>query len=357
MNRNFWWGFKDENKLGCCLKSWDSICTPKSVGGLGIRKTEDMNKALVAKMAWEIVSNVDKRWVQIFKKKYVKHRNFMNMPSPKGASWAAQSIFECRVVVKKGMCHKIGNGLNTWIWEDPWIPDETNLIPRRRNGATLEAQLVAEMIDQDTRQWDRGKLHELFEPNTVTKIMAIHINQLSQQDQPFWCLNPASEFTVKSAYNALRVSNYPHESVLQSKDWKELWKLKVHPRLKNSLWKMAWEILPTTSVLNSRFSLSSLNCYLCNNAVESLEHIFLHCDWVAQMWFTGPWPLNMSHMHNVSIIDWVKMIINPKLGLCLEGEEAKDFQLYAAILCDQIWLTRNKARMKGIKNNPEQVVR
>nr|XP_023917825.1 uncharacterized protein LOC112029377 [Quercus suber] len=65
----------------------------------------------------------------------------------------------------------------------------------------------------------------------------------------------------------------------------------------------------------------------------------------------------MSHMHNVSIIDWVKMIINPKLGLDLEGEEAKDFQLYAAILCDQIWLTMNKARMEGIKNNPEQVAR
>ena len=67
VNRNFWWGFKDENKLGCCLKSWDSICTPKSVGGLGIKKTEDMNKALVVKMTWEIASNANKLWVQILK--------------------------------------------------------------------------------------------------------------------------------------------------------------------------------------------------------------------------------------------------------------------------------------------------
>ena len=81
-----------------------------------------MNKALVAKMTWEIASNTNKLWVQIFIKKLVKHRNFMKMPSPKRASWASQSIFECRDVVKKGMCHKMGNGLNTWIWEDPQIP-------------------------------------------------------------------------------------------------------------------------------------------------------------------------------------------------------------------------------------------
>ena len=62
-------------------------------------------------------------------------------------------------------------------------------------------------------------------------------------------------------------------------------------------------------------------------------------------------------MHNVSIADWVKMIINPKHGQGLEGEEAKDFQLYAEILCDQIWMTRNKARLEGIKTSLKKVAR
>ena len=51
------------------------------------------------------------------------------------------------------------------------------------------------------------------------------------------------------------------------------------------------------------------------------------------------------------------MIINPKHGLGLEGEEAKDFQLYATILCDQIWMTRNKFRLEGIKTSPKKVAR
>ena len=121
----------------------------------------------------------------------------------------------------------------------PLDSNEANLIPQRRNGASLEAYLVVELIDQNTRQWDRGKLHELFELDTVTKILAIHLTQLSQQDQVFWCLNPSSEYTVKTAYDALRVINYPPHPLLQSKDWKELWKLKIHARLKYLLWKMA----------------------------------------------------------------------------------------------------------------------
>ena len=94
---NFWWRNKEENKQGCFLKSWDSICSPKSEGGLGIKKMVDMNKALVAKLTWEVVSNEDKTWVNVLKKKYVRNRNFM----PKNASWASQSIFACKEVIKK----------------------------------------------------------------------------------------------------------------------------------------------------------------------------------------------------------------------------------------------------------------
>ena len=57
----------------------------------------------------------------------------------------------------------------------------------------------------------------------------------------------------------------------------------------------------------------------------------------------------------MSIAEWEKMIINLKLDLGLEGVEAKDFQLYATIFYNQVWMTRNKVRMELIKNNPEEL--
>ena len=56
---------------------------------LALKKTIDMNKALVAKMTWDVVNNSDKMWVMAFKKKYVRNRNFMKMSISKGVFWAS----------------------------------------------------------------------------------------------------------------------------------------------------------------------------------------------------------------------------------------------------------------------------
>lgn len=44
-------------------KCWDSICLPKSVGGLGFKRMFDVNKALIAKLVWSVASSHDKLWV------------------------------------------------------------------------------------------------------------------------------------------------------------------------------------------------------------------------------------------------------------------------------------------------------
>jgi hypothetical protein len=46
--RKFWWGFPQDKKHSLSLLSWDSICKPKSLGGLGL-------KHLLWKVAWDIL--------------------------------------------------------------------------------------------------------------------------------------------------------------------------------------------------------------------------------------------------------------------------------------------------------------
>ena len=45
----------------------------------------------------------------------------------------------------------------------------------------------------------------------------------------------------------------------------------------------------------------------------------------------------------------------PSTGL--NEESVKDFQLYATILCDHLWMARNKARVEGSKSNPTNLSR
>ena len=65
----------------------------------------------------------------------------------------------------------------------------------------------------------------------------------------------------------------------------------------------------------------------------------------------------MSKLLSLSILDWIKVILNPKSMLGLNEEFVKDFQLYATILCDHLWVARNKARVEGSKSNPTNLSR
>ena len=184
-------------------------------------------------------------------------------------------------MVKKGLCHKIRSVWNTWILDDPWVPEDSYFTPKVKSGVVPTKHLVANLINQDSCQWDRGKLVELFILESVNRILGIHLSHQASQDQIFWCLSPSGEFTVKLAYNILRsVAQVPHQH-LNSKDCKDIWKLKANARLKHLLWKIACGVLPTCVAINNMFSIPSTDCCLCKNALETLDHIFPQCDWAS----------------------------------------------------------------------------
>ena len=77
----------------------------------------------------------------------------------------------------------------------------------------------------------------------------------------------------------------------------------------------------------------------------------------------APWPINLSNLSNIYIyiyiyiLDWVKIILYLKTNLGLDDESAEEFQLYSLLMCDQIWYSRNKARVEGSKSNPIELAR
>ena len=77
--RDFWQGFKDDDKNHLYLKSWESICTPREVGGLGFQRTKDVNKAFVTKLGWYLCNKQEKTWVKIMKSKYLRGRKLLDI--------------------------------------------------------------------------------------------------------------------------------------------------------------------------------------------------------------------------------------------------------------------------------------
>ena len=66
---------------------------------------------------------------------------------------------------------------------------------------------VCELIDEDTRQWGRGKLDAMFNQRSREEILSIPLDHLQSQDTLVWIENSAQKFSVKTAYRvALRSS-------------------------------------------------------------------------------------------------------------------------------------------------------
>lgn len=53
--RHYIWGSSAERRK-IHLINWDVVCRLKERGGLGVRKSEAMNKALLAKLAWRVLT-------------------------------------------------------------------------------------------------------------------------------------------------------------------------------------------------------------------------------------------------------------------------------------------------------------
>ena len=125
--RFIWDGNSKRHKLS--MVGWDRICTSKIHGGLGFKKLDVMNHALLMKLTWEIVSNSEKLWVKVFCSKYgLDVGNLpLTLPEKQGSRiWMA--ITKTWGDTMHGARWSVCNGVRTRLWMDCWVTKQEPLI-------------------------------------------------------------------------------------------------------------------------------------------------------------------------------------------------------------------------------------
>ncbi|XP_075654880.1 uncharacterized protein LOC142625056 [Castanea sativa] len=198
--RDFFWGFLDSGHH-IYPKAWDSLCKPKSAGGLGFRLAHDINNAPISKLGWIIASSADKPWANLLQSKYLRGRSFLTSTLQQNSSYIRKGIHKSIPLIKKGYCYLIGSSSSVNIWHDPWIPSIPSFTP---TPITLlpDQQLVSKLIFPETRQWNRALLHNLFDHDIASSIQQIYIPFTLATDSIIWAKSPNGKFSVKSAYLA-----------------------------------------------------------------------------------------------------------------------------------------------------------
>ncbi|KAG6641550.1 hypothetical protein CIPAW_09G081400 [Carya illinoinensis] len=261
---------------------------PKSIykslnikGGLGLRKMESMNVALLAKTGWEMSQPNVGIWHKLLTKKYLKSTTFTNVASKNTDSSLWKGILKTRPLLEKCMCFNITNGSSVKVWFDLWIPSMKNFKPLPLNPQIDLSQglKVSDLINQINRLWDLQKLQLFFQPT----------------NRFIWTKTQNGRFSIKSAHHIASNMTSSINTVIPNISWKKIWKFKIHDRHKFLLWKILWNILPTRERLK-RFisSIPSTNCHFCDGSEETLLHLFIECPLSRILWSQSNWPLNLA---------------------------------------------------------------
>uniref|UniRef100_A0A803Q2T5 Reverse transcriptase domain-containing protein n=1 Tax=Cannabis sativa TaxID=3483 RepID=A0A803Q2T5_CANSA len=289
--RKFWWNGSLENQYMWAAKSWNSICQPKMLGGLGFRRFEDINHALLAKLAWMLACGINRPWCDIMKGKYFPRESFWSVQEKLTDSFLWRGILRARNTISKCVRHALREDVDVW-WQ-PWIPwldyvQFRELMESIRSKAP-SMQSVADLMYRSTRKWNLGYLRYLFGSDMGTKIGGIQINVNASTDTLIWKNSLVGKFSVKGAYWVEQQERFGEKEDL----WRWIWSSKVHPRLSLLLWRVCSNVLPT----GDKFPSVEVNfCPLCHTAPESPLHLFTKCSIALALWFSSPWPIRIDRV-------------------------------------------------------------
>ncbi|KAA3483545.1 reverse transcriptase [Gossypium australe] len=253
------------------LVSMGSFMQIESEGGLGFRNMAQFNIAMLAKQGWRLLENPTSLVARVFKAKYFPKSNFLNSQLGNRNSYVWRSIWAARGILEKGLIWNVGTSTSISIGNDAWVPDLIIIFLYRSNDSK-----VAELINCQTREWNREVVEYTFEADEADKILRIPLGKYPHDDLLAWKGKPTGVFSVKSFYK-----------LLQSYD---LNAYAIQPNYID-FYKKLWCIdLPTKNYLPTRVNLlhkkliTDASCPHCGLETEMLNHLFRECPISVEMW-------------------------------------------------------------------------
>ncbi|XP_058195012.1 uncharacterized protein LOC131311532 [Rhododendron vialii] len=352
--RNYWWKGDPENR-GIFWASWDRMIAPKEEGGMGFRDFSAFNEALLAKQAWRLLMNPNSYWAKMMKGLYFPNSNFLTAVRGKKASWAWTSMLKGREVLCKGLRWQVSGGREINFWEDKWVPSIQNFKVNTPKPHGCQIQKVSEVIRPGMQGWDVNKLRRVISEDEVNAIVKIALPSNPRRDRLIWHYNSQGIYTVKSGYRvALKINEIyidkPESSFKPNKHlWKLIWKLNVPPKVRNFWWRVCKNGLATKENLFRRRCAQSPTCPLCNDCVESVEHMLTQCAWTRPVWFGSNLISKVSPEKCPSMLIWSSGIIDKSSSLKEASEVISKVALH-------IWKERNDFVFNHLEVNPLSTV-
>jgi hypothetical protein len=250
----------------------------KFKGGLGFRDLECFNLAMLAKQGWRLFHFRDSLAARVLK--YFPQSSFLEARVGPRASFAWRSLCNSRALLEEGMVWRVGDGTSIKIWKDKWVLSSSSFKIQSSVCILSPDTKVSSLIDVDTRWWDLNLIHSIVTPTKAARICSLPLSPRGHPDQIIWSGTSNSTFSVRSAYHIGESSKATSHRVL----WKKLWSLRVPSVIKNFLWRVCHNLLPTKLNLHRKQIVPNYLCPMCGAQPESTGHILWECDSATAVW-------------------------------------------------------------------------
>ncbi|KAL9280732.1 putative RNA-directed DNA polymerase [Arabidopsis thaliana] len=271
---NFWMAafrlpracIREIDKL-CSTFLWSAICKPKKEGGLGLRSLKEANEVCCLKLIWRIVSHSNSLWVKWTETTLLKRQSFWSLKtSSVVGSWIWKKLLKYRDMAKTCCKVDVGDGNRTSFWYDDW-------------------SIMGRIVDLSVAEaWStrRRRQHRTATLNQIE--IALHLAQQNRRDAEdvvLWrgendVFTPT--FSTKDTWNNIRTTA-PEVA------WhKGVWFAHETPKHSFCVWLAIWNRLSTGQRMQHWNLQSSVGCVLCNNNLETRDHLFFSCAYTSGIW-------------------------------------------------------------------------
>ncbi|KAL8149999.1 hypothetical protein AgCh_006858 [Apium graveolens] len=178
-------------------------------------------------------------------------------------------------------------------------------------------------------QWDRELILDIFEERYANLILSMPVNK-EDSDTWYWKFEKLGQYSVKSAYGSIRDDKDSNQNADNSGFWRQLWNLKIPPKVKHFAWRAANGSLPTKDNLRLKKVDVNTCCPVCQHDAETIIHILVHCSFADTCWRVAGLVRITNEFHTFR--EWLQWVLKT-----YRREEIHR----AIMICWMLWKSRN----------------